>query len=93
MHSYLDRIRNHNFGLTEVKGPIPSSICDVVAVKKQHARVFSLKSIDEASNAGRDAGVFFGRLIRPFGMLPSGRISGPSAEFISVYALQVCADE
>jgi hypothetical protein len=109
MHSHLDRIRNKNYGLNKVTGVIPSSICDVVAVKKQHTHIFGLKSFDEVINAGRDAGVFFGRLIRPFGVLPSGRISGPSAEFISVTRLRstrtahasslcpcstaVCADE
>jgi hypothetical protein len=39
--------------------------------------------------AGRCAGVFFGRLTRRFGFLPSRRISGPSAEFISVNRLTV----
>jgi hypothetical protein len=109
MHSHSDRIRTRHFGLDEVKGLVPSSICDVVAAKKQHAKFFALKSFDEATDAGRDAGVFFGRLIRPFGIEPSRRISGPSAEFISVTRLRstrtahasslcpcssaVCADE
>jgi hypothetical protein len=37
--------------------------------------------------AGLVAGIFFGRLTRRFGFLPSRRISGPSAEFISVNRL------
>jgi len=35
-------------------------------------------------DAGHGAGIFFGRLNRLFGNLPSRRFSGPSAEFISV---------
>jgi hypothetical protein len=38
-------------------------------------------------DAGLVAGVFFGRLTRRFGPVPSRRISGPSAEFISVNRL------
>jgi hypothetical protein len=38
-------------------------------------------------HAGVPAGVFFGRLTRRFGKQPSRRISGPSAEFISVNRL------
>jgi hypothetical protein len=88
MHSHLDRARNKPSGLHQVKGLIPSSFCEALAAKKQQKQFSVLKSIDEATDAGRDAGVFFGRLIRPFGCVPSGRISGPSAEFISVARLR-----
>jgi hypothetical protein len=88
MHSFLNRARIKQSGLDEVKAPIPSLFCEPVAAKKQQKHFSVLKSIDEATDAGRDAGVFFGRLIRPFGAAPSGRISGPSAEFISVTRLR-----
>jgi hypothetical protein len=49
------------------------------------AKSFSLKSSCLSNiNAERLLGVFFGRLIRRFGSVPSRRISRPSAAFISV---------
>jgi hypothetical protein len=41
--------------------------------------------------AGLVAGIFFGRLNRRFGCVPSRRFSGPSAEFISVNRLTTSA--
>jgi len=88
MHSHLDRIRINRSGLDEVKAMIPSSFWDFSAAKKQQAVSSVKKSSVQDIDAGRDAGVFFGRLIRPFGSVPSGRISGPSAEFISATRLR-----
>jgi hypothetical protein len=51
----------------------------------------ALKSSASPIEAGLVAGIFFGRLTRRFGLVPSRRISGPSAEFISVNRLT--ADE
>jgi hypothetical protein len=49
-------------------------------VSRQFVLQHSVLQID----AGCVAGVFFGRLNRRFGWLPSRGFSGPSAEFISV---------
>jgi hypothetical protein len=88
MHSHLDRTRIPIPCSKQAKALIPSSFCEFSAAKKQHVADSNKKLFVQATNAGSDAGVFFGRLIRPFGRLPSGRISGPSAEFISVTRLR-----
>jgi hypothetical protein len=93
MHSHLDRTRIPITCPAQVKALIPPSFCEVFAAKKQHVVASNQKLFVQATNAGSDAGVFFGRLIRPFGMLPSGRISGPSAEFISVTRLRPGASD
>jgi hypothetical protein len=51
------------------------------------SRRSGFKSSTFSIDAGLVAGVFFGRLTRRFGLVPSRRISGPSAEFISVNRL------
>jgi hypothetical protein len=93
MHSHLVRTRIPISCSLQVKALIPSSFCNQTAAKKQHVVESNQKSFVRDTNAGVDAGVFFGRLIRPFGTLPSGRISGPSAEFISVTRLRPGASD
>jgi hypothetical protein len=68
-----------------------SEFWPAASAKKQHAFSFFSKSHYPNSNAGIFAGVFFGRLTRRFGVMPSRRISGPSAEFISVTRLRTSA--
>jgi hypothetical protein len=68
-----------------------SPICEFGSAKKQHAQSSFSKSIKPHTSAGVFAGVFFGRLTRRFGKVPSRRISGPSAEFISVTRLRTSA--
>jgi hypothetical protein len=71
--------------------PLPSEIVRNVSAKKQQIVFLFEKSSHPDTNAGPGAGVFFGRLIRRFGSEPSRRISGPSAEFISVTRLRTLA--
>jgi hypothetical protein len=58
------------------------------SAKKQQILNLVEKSSFPDMCAGMCAGIFFGRLIRRFGSTPSRRISGPSAEFISVTRLR-----
>jgi len=61
----------------------PKFLVELLAASPRFDRKSSFSPID----AGLVAGVFFGRLTRRFGRGPSRRISGPSAEFISVNRL------
>jgi hypothetical protein len=62
----------------------PSKSLPVFVESPASAQRLDAKSSAVPIDAGLVAGVFFGRLTRRFGYLPSRRISGPSAEFISV---------
>jgi hypothetical protein len=60
---------------------------DLIAESLASSPRLAFKYSASPIEAGLVAGIFFGRLIRRFGLVPSRRISGPSAEFISVNRL------
>jgi len=72
-------------------GQFPSAIWNTASTKIQQSSFLFSQSPHFDTSAGPSAGVFFGRLTRRFGVMPSRRISGPSAEFISVTRLRTPA--
>jgi hypothetical protein len=91
MHIRKDRYPTTASCFAQDMDRLPSKNMHVASAKKQQIVILFEKSSCPDTNAGTSAGVFFGRLIRRFGIEPSRRISGPSAEFISVTRLRTFA--
>jgi hypothetical protein len=91
MHINKDRDLSNPSCFAQDMDRFPSKFMRLLSAKKQQSHHLSKQTFHSDSNAGPWAGVFFGRLIRRFGCQPSRRISGPSAEFISVTRLRTLA--
>lgn len=92
MHSSSNLIKKIKSRNAREQATIPSTIRAPRTGHRNGTDVFFQQFSDLNSNAGMVAGVFvaadFGLLTRLFGREPSRRISGPSAEFISVTRLR-----
>ena len=88
MHSFLHESHLSSCRSLRTLMAFPPANLSTVARERQPENGSSaFKHASFMIHAGPFAGVFFGRLNRPFGFQPSRRFSGPSAEFISVNRL------